>query len=215
MKFTIPVLLLAIMLAGCGTSSTGTEPPATKDELIPLSAGNKWIYLTTFIDPDGQILSSTLDSSFVGLSTNLIGKTWFFYDHKKTGSGDDISLFRNDNQGLYQFEETLQTEFLAFKYPAKAGEIYTLFSDPFSSLSSSIEVVSTDTLIVAEKETFKCYQYRPLFSERTRSTTDIFIAPNIGIIKEVEIGAVFPSEESPDQIFGVTRERVLVDFIIK
>jgi hypothetical protein len=216
MKSCIIVLLLAAIVTGCGGSNHIFDPPqSTSDVLIPLSSGNKWMYRTILKDEDGKVLVSTIDSSTVNLSTTVIDQKWFFYSALEALAPGDVTLLRNADQGVFQLRENTQTELLTFKYPAKVGEIYTLFADEFSSFSSSVEVVSIDTEITTEKGIFKCYEYHFLTTDGINSTVTMFIAPHIGIVKEVETNAVLTSEGSPDPIVGATLERVLINYTIQ
>ncbi|HET9135786.1 MAG TPA: hypothetical protein VFO76_04050 [Candidatus Kapabacteria bacterium] len=212
----LAVLLLGMVIAGCGKSNSPTEPSSTNTSvLIPLSTGNKWIYRTTYTDIDGQVLSTTIDSSYIGLSVYVNGLKYYFYNTQGSDTQSDIRLFRNTSEGVIQLDEHSQTEVLEFKYPAKAGEIYTISSNEFSSFSVNMEVVSIDTEITTQKGTFMCYEYRPSASERINSISDIFIAPNVGIVREVEANAPFDNGGSPDPLFGVTKERMLIDAEIR
>ena len=217
MKLTIIVLLLSHLFIGCGSSAESTPPPTSSDVLIPLAAGNKWIYETTYYDSAGVPLSPTyIDSAFVGLSTNFNGKLWSFYNHKGTKLPDDALLFRNDNRGTLQFDENFNAEFVKFPYPSPIGT-FTTFSE--ASLHVQVSVLSINESVTTPKGIFTCYHYQPktiFFDDNFNAPVeDFYIAPNIGIVKEVESNIDFTTEQNPDPIFGVTKVRILKDYVLE
>ena len=205
-------LFSLVLLCGCGASSDNEQ--ILDFSIIPLAAGNKWIYETTYYDSTGIVLATRTDSSFVGLTRVVNGKTWYYYINQGTLTPEDAFLFRNDSLGLWQFNEDLRIESFTLKYPATAGEIYNL-TDDSSFTATRMLVVSTTEAVSTHKGVFICYRYKPIQREPTNTENEVYAAPSVGIIKETETNVVFTTEQSPDPIFGVTKVRLLKDYHLK
>ncbi len=195
MKHPILFLLLTcLVLASC---KSATDNGVSNGVLIPLKAGNTWRYEETTTDTLGNILQKRIDSSSVGLSVNIDGVSWSFF----TPPGEstlNAGLFANKFGGLWALDPQTNTSMLQFPYPASAGYDYLFFADTSSDsiiFRLKIKISSTNEPVVTSKGTFSCYLYQARVEELnfitnklkvSPVTSDIYIAPNIGMIKMVE-----------------------------
>jgi hypothetical protein len=228
MKLTNTHCLLLIFVLTLFLASCNYSPESGKSGvLIPLKTGNQWIYEETVKDSLGNVITSKIDTSNIGLTVAIKGETWYFF----TPPGEksiDAGLFANRFNGLFQLDEQSNAALLEFPYPASVGFEAVLFADTsfFNDIIDRVLVrlVAINEAVDTKKGTFFCYHYQALAEEKIISINqiatspslqkeDIYIAPNIGIIKMVE-----PSDGiSFDSTFisSTTRTIQLTDYTLK
>jgi hypothetical protein len=222
-----PLVLLTIFflsfIYGCRYDGSS----GSSGVIIPLKAGNTWIYEESVTDSLGRLRDMKLDTSSVGLSTSIDGLQWFFF----TGPGNSPSeamLSTNKNDGFWIHNIGGSESLLLLPYPFPEGAEIILGTDTslFDSTISQfkIKVISNNEPIFTTIGTFFCYHYSSrtdqidLITHKLKQTDrgdDIFAAPNIGIVKISN-----PVEDIIFDSIGVktiteTRNTVLIDYTLK
>ncbi|MDP4220208.1 MAG: hypothetical protein Q8916_08135 [Bacteroidota bacterium] len=212
------LVLFVLALGSCKNSSE----PASQPDLIPFQTGNRWAYLTTQTDGNGNTEPFGADSSTLGLSVRMANNDWYFYSIP----GDNnplvnLSLYRTTSSGCWAFNQGSNSGGLVFPYPAVAGSAYDVFLD--SSMMSSGgpiikvvgKVVSLGESVTSPAGTFSCLHYQLsgiLITNDGRRVpqepTEYYISPGVGIVKSIEqvgtttdsVGNVIPSWNHRDRV---------------
>lgn len=195
------LFIFACLAASSCKNSTGSL--ATGD-LIPLKAGNQWIYQIQYTDNKGSLSNGALDTSKVGLSISFQGNEWSFFNFPNS---TDILLFVNKIGGLWNLDLASEKSHLKFAFPGSVGEEYILsttseelirrdslgieISDSLFTITKA-KIISVSELVQCGSGTFTCYHYQvrdslfdPFFIASAAAPTDFYISPNVGVIKIV------------------------------
>lgn len=162
------VIFALLCLTNCKDNST--NPAENSIGIIPLKAGNYWIYESKDLDSSGIVHKISYDTVKIISRVNLSGSIYYF-------SGDNRFLF-NSSDGLYLKDTSdLSFQYLIYKYPAKVG-------DKFQSvnMSDSVTVESLNTEYTCPRGKFSCYVYN------TGNYLYEYLSPNIGLIADLEYG---------------------------
>jgi hypothetical protein len=198
---SIILVLCCCCLLACKPNSNPTSANAG-GVIIPLAPYNTWIYEVTKTDSTGRILSSSEIASAVSDSAeNINGETWYSFDANfPTGAIPyNIFLYANKSDGFHAYERSYERSILYFPYPASVGYDFTVFSDTSVDHSTiflfKMKVVSVSEQVVTKKGAFLCYHYVLYTDEYLKGQhliipgAEVWCAPNIGIIKEVDPNA--------------------------
>lgn len=166
----VRLLPLFFLFAHCGSP---VEPPSNHGELMPMEAGNYWIYQTwPFATPDTARAEITRK-----VSVTIDGVTYeasaFLLPYNVKGTRPPFEwLYWNGPDGLYWLggiaaTDTLLYKSLLFKYPAKVGESWTAIRINYDSVyekfyffdTLSVSLVSKNEAIETPGGGFNCYVY--------------------------------------------------------
>lgn len=143
--------------------------------IVPLAIGNNWTSYFVEYNESGSVVDSGLTTTLVIGDSIIEDSTWYLISDSTTFG--DSSLWTNMDDGLWAWSDTTTPNaYLALKYPATAGESYTLF-DPVT-----VTVESTNASVTVPAGTFECYYYRmhvPIYGTIGR----VWAAPNIGVVQ--------------------------------
>jgi hypothetical protein len=158
-----------------GITCTQVTAPVTElpKELMPLTVGNKWRYLSgLFNPPDTTIFEITRKMPVTIDSVTYDASAYIYY--RQGGTKPEFEwLHWNGADGLYWLggvsgRDSLFIKKLGFKYPAEVGESWLV---PILAYSRSDErfyirdtltfhVIATDEEIETPAGKFKCYVYK-------------------------------------------------------
>lgn len=158
-----------------GLSCTGVNSPVIEEpkEIMPLSAGNRWTYLSgPFSVPDTTILEITRQLPVTIDSVTYQASAYIYY--VRGGTKPDFEwLYWHGDDGLYWLGgisagDTLFNKILGFKYPAVSGTswsvpivAYSSFDDRFYIRDTlAFHLISTDEEFETPAGKFKCYVYK-------------------------------------------------------
>ena len=156
--------------------------------IIPLKVGNSWTYHSRNATYWSDYVQ-TIDS--VSIIEGAITFSGSENDIPSNGNGTFKSLLLRNRDGSTSFLDNSPPydAYRTFKHPAQAGERYdydTAYAqtDSLSPIIIYTEIVSTDTTITVPAGTFQCYHYRRARSSSTTPYWEIWIAPEVGIVRE-------------------------------
>jgi hypothetical protein len=175
MKKIVPLLLFSalILLAACKKGNSGNNNH--NNQLYPLTAGNKWIYVDSFFDDTGY---------FYGLDTFTlkVAKTINFNNQVYTPVTDqyDDSIFtlRSTDSAVFILKELDET--LMFKWPFTIGQpviVNTYHGDSLKSVIYTEQITYTNYpsyKIVITQDDGTWWRYKQ---------QELFFTLGIGIIK--------------------------------
>ena len=176
------IIVTGFLFSNCSES---TEPDVLSKDLIPLKINNSWNYKQTVYDSSGVIVRVENQSSTIIKDTIILSQLWYSFSDVPDGI-----WYTNKTDGYWAFVKantgsTLNdSSLLVYKYPTKVGDIY-------GDADSPIEVVSIDEEITVPAGSFKAIHIiiNYLSSQKyLRDSFEIFIAPQIGVIKRLQIG---------------------------
>lgn len=198
MKIIIIIVLASfIFLFSCNENSISIKEE--KDNILPLSVGNKWIYIIEYSYGQGdtiiwEVLSKT-DFNIDGSKVTAYGMNYYIKILPNYNW-----LFCNGPDGLYALggisdTDTLIIKDLKLKYPAIEGDSYQVLdmrysrSDEIFYIKDTItySVVSTSDTLVTPAGTFSgCYVY----NYRIKQADDVsgfddyydYFVPRIGLV---------------------------------
>lgn len=154
--------------------------PNKEDVLIPLKYGNYWIYKNTIFNYGGSDTNRiSYDTIRVDGIRVLNNETYYFYDG---------NLMINRNDGLYYSNSYDYS--LLYKYPANKGDYFENYYD------DSVSVISNDSLISINSNTFNCYVYHWLWWNNNGQIQSSYteICPGIGVIRQFQFDFVNSKE---------------------
>jgi hypothetical protein len=208
-----------------GLSCTQVNEPVVEvpKELMPLTVGNRWRYLSgLFNPPDTTVLEITRRIPVTIEGVAYEASAYKYY--RQGGAVSDVEwLHWNGDDGLYWLggisdADTLLLKKLGFKYPAEVGESWPVPTMAYSSSDRRFYVRDTLTFhVVSTKEEletpagkFECFVYR--FSRKP--APDVlaywnyfeYYSPGLGWVAEIVRD---PFEN--DRVKGMT---ILYDFQI-
>lgn len=183
-KYLYPffVIALAFVFTNC------SEPTGTSfftSGIIPLETGNTWNYMLTSYDSSNVINYQENKSTTIDKDTIINNQIWFRYNDIPQGL-----WYTNKQDGYWVFAKaglpSIQndTSVLVYKYPTQTGDTYGDWDSP-------TEVLSTNETITVPAGKFKVIHLkitRPLSTNYLLDSHEIFINPDIGIIKTMQIG---------------------------
>ena len=165
--------------------SETTEPELTSNGLIPLKNGNSWNYILTSYDSSNVFLYDENQNSTVVKDTTFLNQSWFAYSDLPSGV-----WYTNKSDGYWSFVKANtgnvlnDTSVLIFRFPTQVGDVYGTADRPR-------EVVATDENISVPAGNFRVIHIITTFPTSTiylLHSFEEFIAPQIGIIKAMQIG---------------------------
>jgi hypothetical protein len=174
--FTL-MTLAAILCVSCNT----TNSPTGTIEIWPLKIGNMWVVKNTDYDSLGNITRTKSDTMIVLKDTIVKNEKVFIVQSQSYGHVSNvIVLNRSDGFYLVDIRPDTVYYYLAYKYPAKVGDIYT-------GLGSNIQIKSINSPITAKPGNFSCYKY---FNENQYPNIyfnqTIYVSPGVGLIYSVD-----------------------------
>ena len=176
------IIVTGFLFSNCSES---TEPDVLSQDLIPLKINNSWNYKQTDYDSSGVIYRVENQSSTIIKDTTILSQLWYSFSDVPDGI-----WFTNKTDGYWAFVKANtgsvlnDSSLLVYKYPTKVGDIY-------GDADSPIEVVSIDEEITVPAGSFKAiHMIKNYLSSQNylRDSFEIFIAPQIGVIKRMQIG---------------------------
>ena len=196
-------ILWGIVIAGCNSNPTS---PSSKDSILPLSIGNHWRYaiysvgLPNSTDSVEQRITEEMDA---GIHGRVFGEVAVRLSEPESQMAPVTWLYDDDEDGLHAYggiidSDTLLTDFLYLKYPAKTGETWTVpileyswkersFLMPDSSILYTC--VATNSKFETPAGTFFCYVYH--WKEKPEEDVQDYwehfryFAPRVGMVGEV------------------------------
>jgi hypothetical protein len=208
-----------------GITCTQVTAPVTElpKELMPLTVGNKWRYLSgLFNPPDTTIFEITRKMPVTIDSVTYDASAYIYY--RQGGTKPEFEwLHWNGADGLYWLggvsgRDSLFIKKLGFKYPAEVGESWLV---PILAYSRSDErfyirdtltfhVIATDEEIETPAGKFKCYVYK----YRRRPAPDVFAYWNYLLYYSPGIGSV--AEIIKSETRGDLKDKIILyDFQVK
>lgn len=174
-KFVIAAVFVCSVFTGCSKDGDNPAAPAqqlsAEDAILPLAAGNYWIYQTTRTE-DGQMTIS-YDTLMATGPQVINGSNWYTVGY--TGDESSMQSFRNTATGTAVYAKN--TESLMFKYPAAAGDSLAAITGDGLLLG---QVLATDEGVNVQAGIFTCYVYSYL--EGHGEELKWYIAPRAGIV---------------------------------
>jgi hypothetical protein len=172
-------LLTLALVSGCSSSTPPEDDDPPISTIMPLKAGNKWVYDATTYNPDGTLQSTRQDSIVIATDTIVDYEQWFL---NHTGT-----LMRNQGEGLWTMIKPNPPRLL-YKYPASSGDNY-LFGN-VDSTQFRITVMATDELVTLPLGDFDCVKFRQVLNvPGPTDTTMIYVAPDTGLVLKVVTSA--------------------------
>ncbi len=130
------------------------------DEIIPLAAGNKWVYNIKVFDSTNAQVYADVDSSWVERDTTLDNQLWYIL----VDEDGPFQIAANRDDGYYARDVTLASgttnidsvgeAYLSAKYPVNAGETFS------NKPGFTTEVLATDDSVTVPAGSFSCYKYK-------------------------------------------------------
>lgn len=165
------IIFAICFLISCKDSVT--DPNDTKDPnqgsagLIPLKVGNNWKYNVY----SNNLLAGELTLKVI-YATTINNYQYFKFDDE-TPFGEYVT---NKQDGFYMSDTIDNFELLYFKYPTQVGDMFGMYQ---------FKVISIDTSITTIAGTFSTiyYQSKMQQGEGQEYNINVFIKPNLGIIK--------------------------------
>ena len=132
----------------------------TNDEIIPLAAGNKWVYNIKVFDSTNAQIYVSVDSSWVERDTTLDNQLWYIL----VDEDGPFQIAANHDDGYYARDVTLASgttdidsvgeAYLSAKYPVNAGETFS------NKTGFVTKVLATDDSVTVPAGSFSCYKYK-------------------------------------------------------
>jgi hypothetical protein len=176
------IIVTGFLFSNC---SEPTEPDVLSNDLIPLKISNSWNYKQTVYDSSGVISYVENKSSTIIKDTTILSQLWYSFSDVPEGI-----WFTNKADGYWAFVKANtdsilnDTSLLVYKYPTRVGDIY-------GDADSPREVVSIDEEITVPAGIFKVIHiitHYPSSQNFWLDSFETFIAPQIGVIKVMQIG---------------------------
>jgi len=132
--------------------------------IMPLAAGNYWVYADTTFNPDGSVALAGIDTLKIGSQKVINGTTWY-YLNPSTAFAINASYplrYALESDGLYQQLDNISssTPTRIVKFPASKGDSFDTID--YSQLNNIIEdyvVAATDTNVTVPQSSYFCYKY--------------------------------------------------------
>jgi len=206
-------LVILAFTTGCGggDKSTSSKPPQNEQDLVPLVAGNRWVYAIEGYYSSRHPSGSYVDTLSVGAQQPWRG-SWGYVVHSSLRAAD-MTAWKLDKDGLWEWtgrelwsmgcpeqEDALSSAWhLQTPYPADSDSLYVVtiqdhidypggYSDPW--VRDFIRVSRVDTVVVVPAGTFHCIAYEhEVLTERSEAgyecRTRDWYAPGVGLIMRV------------------------------
>ena len=168
---TYPIMLLLsiLTLSSCKKDDNPANPSPTSQEILPLKAGNTWVFRVTGFDTTGTVTGTGGSFSIViGKDTVIGNDTWHQFQ-----SNNSFLTNKPDGVWLMQTGASPVAPALYYKYPANVG-------DSLSWSTFQVSVYSNNISVTVPLGTYSCYQYRNTYN--SISIEDDYLAPGIGFI---------------------------------
>lgn len=186
--------ILFLILISCKST---TESPSVID-LLPLHAGNQWIYQTSVYRDS---LPPIIMQDTATVSSTSTKDSLMLYEIRKNGASD---FYRNRYNGLWTIDSSTQNLILVYEYPSFPGNEYIAEYNTSSSDSSKtvtevrMNLLSTNEHVITPAGSFYCYHYHYeseivyfltdiIFNSVTiknhQIVKEIYFAPGVGIVK--------------------------------
>ena len=149
---------------------SAAPPQNTPSALMPLNIGNSWVYRNTETDEMDSVFADYATSIDIKYDTLIKGEKWYDIEGQV--------WFSNRSDGLWQ--RTGNSEVLAYKYPAKKGDTFSVKFSASVPLEKAT-VMNVDTVITTKAGSFHslCYKY-----EEPGQAVYFWIAPKAGLVLE-------------------------------
>lgn len=177
------ILLLAalfIILTACDDNSNN---PGTDKEIVPLKAGNTWIYKITSYDSLGNITKTVMDTLIVLKDTTVAGEKIFLIMEKQPSLKTPAifgAVNRSDGFHYLFFDDDSANkviDWFYYKYPAAVGDVFTRNEE-------TATVQSTDTLIGhLAVGAYHCVKYNKVANYGQNMNQNVmYAAPGVGTV---------------------------------
>jgi len=198
---TIKILFIGY-LSLCISCKNSTVEPEIKDSLIPLAAGNEWIFQETTTGiylpyPDVDTVSFLISESKI-----ISNQKW--YRKKIIDKGIPFDLdniwsmeYQNASTGILSrviYYDSASSVYLYHKYPTSINDKNgiprsTIYNGKLIIDTFMVSItISVDTVITVPAGTYHCVHHQIVPSTgKITSKTDVYISPNYGWIKEESV----------------------------
>ena len=219
-----------VFLTSCKDNSTlePVKPIEKKDQIMPLTVGNRWVYATTYSYGQGDtIIWEVLSKTDVDIGGGKITAYGMNYYLKGSAQPDYQWLFSNKSDGLYVLggltkTDTLITMYLKLKYPSVENDSYQVIGLRYSRSNEifyikdtlMFSLVSTsDTLETPAGKFTGCYVY----NYRIKQADDVsgfddfhdYFVPGVGLVGTI-VRTVVRNKSG-----GITYKLLLSSYSIK
>lgn len=154
-------------------ANPATEFCAPCGKLIwPFSIGDEWTHEHQVLDSTGTVIQRDTMVLVVDKDTVVQGSTWFLLTINGLRD-DEMEPWQNRSDGVWAWDGSVA--YLAWKYPAMAGEVYLMGAD-------SVIIESIDEVVTVPAGTFVCVDYRwpGARGDSSRVYQNHHFAPGIG-----------------------------------
>jgi len=183
MKRMFGVMLMMLLICGCGNKEESEEPAFDYDAtgkrpthiIVPLEVGNMWEYqiyaLDTAVNDIRMLKTDTLE---VVEDTSVNAERWFHVGGLQGSEG----WVTNRKDGFW-FARPNEQPFLFAKFPAEVGDRYT---SVIGEVEAQITVAEIGAEVTVPAGTFRCHKYVQK-AGAMQVTTVFYFAPGIGLVK--------------------------------
>jgi hypothetical protein len=214
------ILFVAVLAMGCGkgkeeaardadttrpaeqgtTTTPAGGPAGVGDIIMPLQAGNQWVFQIIALDTTVNALRPFKVDTFSVIRDTFVGNTyWYEID----GLGPDRGFAVNWKDGLW-FVRPPDEPFLLAKYPAVLGDEYVSF---IGGIKATTKVVALDAKITVPAGTYFCYKYQQSVAPEPM-ITNYYFAPGVGLVKMEIMDKSGKSPMAENQLMKITLMRL-------
>ncbi|MCB2229977.1 hypothetical protein KQH82_04620 [bacterium] len=179
----VSVVVAATLMLSCSDDDRTTDPgPLVTGEesaFFPLAVGNRWLFVSEYLDDDGSVVRERTDSMYVAKQTEWLDQTWYEVVVTRSVDGPLAEPWRfwwsNGDNGLYDsYDWKADPPSLLFQFPADSGLTY---NSGWEEQTVSVTVKASDVPIYTGNRRFSGWIYE--FSTRVRWT----LSPGVGPIQ--------------------------------